>query len=294
MHTLKDFIKQFEDCDFINVRHTVNPGDIIASMISCKKLYEITGKKINFMQKIGRIANYYPGAMHETKNALGDMVCVNQNIFDMIKPLVDSQEYINETVAFNSQRIDIDFDDIRGKTFVNVPMGAIQSWLFYAFPQLASDITDPWITINDSEDDEKMKHYFKDKIIVNFTSRYRSGIMGIDYGFLKKYSDNVIFCGTKQEHTKFMTDYSLNIERYEVPDFLVLAKTIKYSRFILCNQSFMWNIAQAMGTPRLLEVCNYAANCMPFFGEKNYGYFHQDALLYYFNELYAGSKKRNP
>jgi hypothetical protein len=71
----------------------------------------------------------------------------------------------------------------------------------------------------------------------------------------------------------------------------VSADDIKSSRFILGNQSFGWNIAEAMKTPRILEVCNYAPNCMPFVGEYSYGYYHQVGAEYYFRKLHNITSK---
>ena len=177
----------------------------------------------------------------------------------------------------------MDFDVIRGKTFVNLPNGALQAWIIYAFPDLAFDLSRAWITL-DGKCPQKIKKQVSGKIILNFTERYRNQI--IDYFFLKNYSNDLIFAGTEREHWLFCNRWQLNIPRLEINNFLELGYALKESRFLLANQSANWNLAEAMKTPRILEVCQYAQNCQPMVGENSYGFFHQVAIEYYFKRLY--------
>lgn len=272
------------DASASSVKHSTNLGDIISSLLACKRFYDITGRKINFMQTIDMKAAYYQGATHETVDAMGNMVCINQRMFDMIKPLVESQPYIDRMERYLGQEVNLDFDVIRGKTFVNLPHGSIQAWLFYAFPDLACDINKTWITLPDKKN--QIEEVTKDKVILNFTSRYRNSAVKLDYFFLKKYSSSLIFAGTEKEHWTFCNEWQLTIPRLEINDFLELAYAIRAAKFLLCNQSMMWNLSTAMGTPRLLEVCNFAQNCLPFYGDNNIGYFHQIGLEYHFRRMF--------
>ncbi len=206
----------------------------------------------------------------------------------MIKPLIEAQEYIESFVEYRGQHINVDFDRIRGEVFVNLPAGMIQSWLFYAWPDLSCDLSKTWMTL------PKKKHPIqkltKGKILLNFTERYRNH--NIDYFFLKEYESDLIFAGTEREHTLFCTRWDLNVPRLEVNDFLEYAYALEASAFLLSCQSFGWNLAQAMHVPRILEVCNYAANCMPFIGEDSYGYFHQTSVVYFTKLLYDKTIKK--
>lgn len=269
--------------NFTRVKHFANIGDAIAVMAALKKYYEVTGRKIIFAQQIGQLAQYYAGAVHPTTNEQGQNVCVNQSMFDMLKPLIESQEYIHKMEAYEGQHIDLDFDVIRGKTFVNMPNGMIQAWIMYAFPDLGCDLSEAWITI-EGKCPKNIKQQVNGKVIINFTERYRNAVM--DYFFLKNYAPDLIFAGTEREHWLFCQHWHLDIPRLVVNDFLEYAHAIKNSRFLLGNQSFGWNLAEAMKTPRVLEVCQFAPNCMPFVGENSYGYFHQVGLEYYFRTLY--------
>lgn len=268
-----------------NIKHSCNPGDIVAAMISVKKYHELTKRKVKFMNSVNFKATYYQGAKHGTVDERGEMVTLNKPLFDMMKPLVESQEYISSFEVYEGQRIDIDFDVIRGKTFVNMPQGSIQAWLFYAFPDLCADISKPWITLESQK--RQIEEVVKGKVILNFTERYRNGRIILDYNFLKEYAPDLIFAGTSEEHFKFCSQWGLHsVPRLEYTNFLELAYALRSCRFLLSNQSLCWNISTSIGSPRLLEVCDYAHNCMPFYGQENIGFFHQVGLSHHFRRMY--------
>lgn len=268
---------------YTSVKHLANLGDIVSIMPTLKKYWEVTGRRIKLNQMIDVPAAYYQGAVHPTKSDDGTQVTLNKPMFDMMRPLVESQEYIHSFDVYIGQHIDLDFDVIRGKTFVNMPNGAIQSWIMYAFPDLATDISHPWIKLPEVKNHPIIKQV-KGKIILNFTERYRNHVT--DYFFLRSYAPDLVFAGTEREHFIFCNRWQLNIPRLEIKDFLEYAYAIEHCRYILSNQSFGWNLSSALGTRRILEVCSYAANCQPFMDDKSYGFFHQVGAEYYFRKLY--------
>jgi hypothetical protein len=273
---------------FTRIKHSVNLGDIIASLAAAKQFYDITKKKIIYAQKIHHKALYYPGASHPTVDNDGVNVCINESMFDMIKPLVESQEYIHSMEKYEGQHIDLDFDVIRSKTFVNLPHGMIQSWLFFAFPDLAYDLSKPWMFLSDEP--QPVQEQTRGKIVLNFTERYRNEMT--DYFFLKNYAPDLVFAGTEKEYLMFTNKWQLNIPRLEIKDFLEYAYAIKASRFFVGCQSFGWNLSEALKHPRLLEVCQYAVNCMPFIGENSYGFYHQVGVEHYFRILYNKTSRK--
>lgn len=276
-----------QETNYTRVKHSVNPGDLIAAMGAIKKYYDVTKRKVVVAQSIGALAQYYTGAVHPTVNNEGQNVCCNDYMWEMLKPLIESQEYIHCFEKYEGQKIDLDFDVIRGKTFVNLPHGAIQGWLPMAFPDLSFDMSKPWISIDDNCPENIMEQV-KGKVVLNFTERYRNNTM--DYFFLKNYSPEILFAGTEREHWVFCNRWQLNVPRLEVKDFLELAYAIKNARFLLSNQSMCWNIAEAMKTPRVLELCQYAPNCMPMVGEDSHGFYHQTGVEYYFRVLFNKMK----
>lgn len=268
---------------YTNIFHAVNLGDLVAGMAAIKKFYDVTKRKVCVLQKVGQPAAYYQGAVHPTVNEDGVNVCVNNAGFDMLKPLIESQYYIGKMVKYDGQRIDLDFNVIRGKTFCNMPNGMIQLWVTFAFPDLAIDLSKPWIEL-DGKCPANIAKQIKGKVILNFTERYRN--TQADYHFLKNYEPDLIFAGTEREHWLFCNQWNLNIPRLQIKDFLEYAYAIKYSRFLMGNQTLGWNISEAMKTPRILEMCSYASNCMPCIGEDSYGFFHQVGAEYYWKILY--------
>lgn len=268
---------------YTSVKHSVNPGDLYAAMGALKKYYDITKRKIIVCQTVDQLANYYQGADHPTRNSSGQFVCVNDQIFDMMKPLVESQEYIHSFEKYEGQSIHLDFDVIRGKTSVNLPHGPIQGWIPIAFPDLSFDISKPWIFIND-KCPAKIKKQMKGKILLNFTERYRANF--IDYYFLKNYIPELIFAGTEKEHWLFCNQWGLTIPRLEINNFLDLAYALKECKFCVCNQSQLWNLASSMAVPRILEMCPFADNCFPNMGEYSEGFMYQAGLEYHFKVFY--------
>lgn len=269
------------------IKHSVNPGDLLSAMAAIKKFHDATGRQAIVAQQIGLPANYYTGASHPTLDENGTMVCVNTKMWEMLKPLIESQEYVHSFEKYEGQKIDLDFDVIRNKTFVNLPNGAIQNWLPLAFPDLQFDLSKAWVIIN-GKCPQKIKKQVKSKVIINFTERYRNHL--IDYYFLKNYAPDLIFAGTEREHWLFCNRWQLDIPRLEVNDFLEYAYALRECRFFLGNQSFGWNLCEAMKIPRILEVCQYAQNCVWGVGEHSYGYFHQMPSEYYFRKLYNITK----
>lgn len=287
----------------INVRHYCNIGDQVASLIGLKKYYELTGKKSVYCQQLNVRARYYDGAIHPVMKD-GQQVMCNEAIWELMKPLIKAQEYIADAQVYNGQPlgvaedgevIGIDFTVIRQHIFVNIPNQAIQQWLFIAFPDIAADISKAWITVPDKVNISNCKlkygatiksippNFFKNKCIVNFTERYRNEHM--EYFFLKHYETELVFSGTEKEHKLFCKQWGLKIPLLIVKDFLQLAFILKQSKFLLSNQSFLWNLAESIKHPRTLELCVGAPNCQAFVGEDSYGYLNQTGNVVYFETL---------
>ena len=274
-----------------------NIGDIIASMIAMKKYYEVTGKKVIYCQQLNVPAFYYEGAVHPTLDGSGKQVMVNEKMFEMIKPLLLSQGYVHDVEIYNGQPINIDLDVIRKKVFVNMPNQSILQWIFMAYPDVSADISKAWIDIGEVDTSSCYLFYnelitnpvplseinLKNYVIVNFTERYRNHLL--DYFFLKEHMDKIIFSGTENEYNIFCDKWKLQIPRLHIDNFLQLAYILKQCKFLLSNQSFQWNLAEAMKIPRILELCEFAPNCQAFVGENSFGYYHQQALKYFFNKL---------
>lgn len=271
----------------LTVKHCANLGDIVAMMASLKKYSKDCSLKIRLLQVLNFPGNYYPGAKHPTVSESGDQVTMNKAMFDMAKPLVESQSYISSFDVYGGELIDLDLDVIRTKIFVGLPNLMLQSWPMYAYPDLATDLSKPWIDLPKSKKYEHIRKQVAGKVILNFTERYHSE--NLDFLFLRQYAKELIFAGTEKEKEMFCRRWQLDIKQLQIKNFLEYAYAIKYSKFIFGNQSFGWNLAQAMQHPRLVELCRFAPNVQPYIGEKSYGFFHQQGATWGFSNLFANT-----
>jgi len=279
--------------------HNCNAGDLICALAGIKEAYRKYGKKAIICQQLDIPGNYMPGLVHSVKDDNGVQVTMNRKMFDMVRPLLLAQEYVEDFQVYTDQKIDIDLTIIREwvdastpdapvrirkpQQFVGIPNGALPGWTMLAYPVMACDISQPWIEV-------PLGVSLVGAILINRTERYKNN--SINYHFLKDYENNLVFVGTEQEHLTFCREFKLDFPRLVVDNFLELAQTMQQCRFFLGNQSFPWNLANAMGVPRILEMFAQAPNCQPFVGPDNYGSFHQLPIQYFFEELY--NKKAAP
>lgn len=276
-------------------KHFANLGDLIASLPALKYFHQRTNRKAILYQQINVEGHYFEGAVHPTIDNTGKQVMCNQAMFDMVRPLIISQPYIHDMEVYNGQPLNVNLDIIRGEVNVNMPYGALQQWIFMALPDLSGDISKAWIDIGEVDISDCGYIYnslvtsmlrvddIEKRVVVNFTERYRNA--AINYFFLKKHESILVFAGTANEHQIFCSTWGLDIPRLHVNNFLQLAYLLRKSRFLLSNQSFCWNLAEAMKTPRLLEYCSHAPNCQAFIGEHSYGYYKQSGVEYLFELL---------
>lgn len=272
------------DQNVTRVFHAVNPGDLMAAMGAIKKYYDITQRKVIVSQSVTTLAIYYPGATHPTVNDEGQNVCCNVPMWEMLKPLIESQHYIHSFEKYEGQKVDLDFNIIRGKTTVNLPNGSIQGWIPLAYPDLTFDISKPWMFLDDADCPDYIADQVNGKVILNFTARYRNNM--IDYFFLKNYAPDLIFAGTEKEHWDFCNKWQLTIPHLKVNNFLDLGYAIQRARFLLGNQSMCINLAYALGTPRITEICTYAQNVIHMIGDDCYGFMYQTGAEYYLRTMY--------
>lgn len=249
-------------------------GDLISFMAGIKKMCEDTGRKAIVYQRLDMPGAGTETSIHPYKNQFDEPVCLNLYSYTMLKPLITSQTYIEDYLIYEGQSdIDVDFDLIRMERYTNQPRGSLNRWFNYVFPQMASDLSKPWLKVRKRENG---------KIIINFTQRYRNHL--ITYHFLKEHQDNIVFAGLENERELFCSTWNVDIPRLVVKDFNQLAGEIAGCKFFLGNQSFCFQLAEALKVPRILELFPMMPNVVPI-GEKAYDFYHQGGLEYYFHKL---------
>lgn len=259
-----------------NFLHDGTMGDVIASLPAISEFSRKKGYKVNLYLTNGRKPIYYEGATHPTVDEQGEMVMLNPQMINMLIPLLEEQDCIQEAAIWSGQLIHVDLNKIR-EAPINMPQGCISRWYFYVFPELACDLSKKWLTVTDTD-----KDLAKGRIIVSLTERYRNPEIG--YKFLKDYEKDILFAGTELEHRIFNARYKLNTERLVIDNFLELAQAVNQCRFHISNQTMCFQLSQGLKKPRVLEICKYAQNVYPI-GEDAYDFYAQKALEYYVKML---------
>lgn len=260
----------------ISYKHSINLGDLYSIMPGLKEINHKYGRKARLYQRINMPGHYYNGATHPTKDESGAEVTMNKNMFEMVKPLIEYQPYIDSFQLWKGEKIEVDFDKMRSN-HVGMPNGSINRWPFYLWPDMATDLSKKWFSVP-----RKVDSRTKGKILINFTSRYRNHM--ISYFFLKEYHDRIIFTGTKEEYEFFIAEWDLKMPYLEVNDFLELAIAINSCKLFVGNQSSAFQIAEGLKVNRAVDLCSFAPNVIPH-GANGYDFYHQEAAEYYFKEL---------
>ncbi len=257
----------------LKVKTSSPAGDLISFMAGLKKVWEDTGRKFIVYQRLNMIGAGTHDSIHPFKNEFNEPLCMSQYMFDNLKRLMTSQDYIEDFLVYAGEEVDIDFDLIRQERYTNQPRGSLNRWFNYVFPQMASDLSKPYLKVTAKK---------SNVIIVNFTQRYRNHL--INYFFLKDFQDRIVFAGLPQERDLFCSTWQLDLPLLDVTDFHDLAAQIKGCKFFLGNQSFCYQIAEAVKAPRILEIFPMMPNCIPV-GPNGYDFYHQGSLDYYFKKL---------
>jgi hypothetical protein len=262
--------------------HDGTLGDVVAALPAIKECYKKTGKKGILYLTSGKRAVYYEGAVHPTVNDKGENCMLNDGVINMLIPLVKAQEYIHDCRIHKEEKIDISLNVMR-ETFVNMPNGCISRWQFYTWPDLACDLSKVWLTVPDAN-----KDFAKGKIIITRSERYLNP--QINYFFLKKYEKDILFIGTELEYQIFKLRHNLKIKRLKIKNFLELAQAIKQSKFHISNQTMAFQVSTGLKHPRMVELCSFAPNVIPY-GENAFDFYAQEACEYYVSFLNGETPK---
>jgi len=263
----------------ISFKHSGNCGDIIYAMPSIGAVCKKYNKKAVIFLRLHTKANYYENAVHPLGNLM-----LNRYMFDMIKPLLMAQDYVEDVLIHSGDTIMIDCDIFRQES-VGLPYGSISKWLCYSYPDMHCDLGERWLNYIPNED---ISDLVKNSIILNFTERYRN--QWIDYKFLN-YNHlklPLLFVGTDKEAAMFKEQVP-RIKHLKVDNFNELAAAIDNCKFFMGNQSMCYAIAEGLKKDRVLEICSFAPNVITY-GANGYDFYKQNALQYYVEQLAEGKR----
>lgn len=262
----------------INVKHSGLIGDIIHSLPAIRTASIKYGKKIAFYIWMNKAWESYGNYHDSTKKGEG---LLTEQGYNMIKPLLESLPYIEKVEKWNGEHIHIDLDKpkVMGKS-IGLPYVNMSRQYFYAYPDLACDLSVATIYTHAINLIEKLYTQFKGAIVVNRTARWNNP--HISYMFLQSYKD-VWFIGTLTEYSDFCLQVP-NAKHIHIVNFLEVTGILANCKVFIGNQSLMFAIAEQMKAPRILEVCLEAPNVMPI-GANGYDFTQQEALEFYVSEL---------
>jgi hypothetical protein len=243
----------------INVCHSGNVGDIIYSLPSLIGLIQNNKcDKINYYIKLNVPMSY--SGDHPLGNVL-----MNEDFYLKLKPLLESQSYINSVGVYVNERIDIDLDTFR-KIPINFRAYSIPRWYFLFIVGSSYDLSLPWIFV-------KADDTFKDFCLVSRNKRYNSQF--INYSSLNKYAKKIVYVGVEKEFREFQIECPDVKEFYCASSFLELAQKIKGCGCFIGPAGFPFALAESMNVIRLLETNTQCPNVIPQGGEYHEALFQQ-------------------
>lgn len=250
-------------------------GDTISFLAGIRQIWLDTGRKGVLYHRLDMVGGSYVGADSAYENEDKQPICFNQYAFDMMRPLILSQEYIEDYLVFEGQEHEFDLDKIRQESFTNQPNGSLNRYPGYVFPDMDTDLSQEWVKSDPIVG-------YDNKILLNFTKRHRNEF--VNYFFLKLHDDKLIFTGLPEEKEIFCKKWGLKIPYLEVKDFYELSGIIKGCKFLLSNQSMVFQLAEAMKVPRILECFPFMPNVIPI-GKYAKDFYAQGVLEYNFKKL---------
>jgi len=260
INNIQKKIREKKELSFL---HSGHAGDIVNILPVIKELskthictlYVQTNKPLN--------VKYH-------KHPAGE-VFINEKIFNMLLPLLQSQKCFNKIEKYNNQAIDINFDIIRDLP-INIHFDNVK--YYFHVTGIQPDLNEPYLHVEPHKT-------IKEKIVIHRTFRYRNFF--INYKFMNKYK-NLLFVGTKDEYEDLKKDVQ-NLEFHDCKDFLEMAMIIKSSKFFIGNSSLAFPIAEAVKVPRLLEACPYFPAAQTH-GKKAFDFYYQIHFEKWFEYLY--------
>lgn len=252
-------------------------GDLISFLSGIKQIWLDTGEKGVLYHRLNMVGHSYDGAEPSAINENGLPICFNKRSFDMMRPLLLSQPYVEDYIIYSGQPYEIDFDKVRLENYTNQPKGSLNRWVNHVFPQMACNLAESWVDVPYVENIN-----CENKILINITHRHRNYF--VDYFFLKKHEGKMMFAGMPKERDDFCKEFSLNIPLLTSSNFYELAVQLKTCKFVIANQSFVFQLCEAIKIPRMLELFPSMPNVIPI-GDNAFDYYHNEECQLYFEKL---------
>lgn len=228
----------------LNFKHSGDIGDIIYSLPTIKYL---NGGNL-FLNTNNSLKN-----ISKTK--------FNQVAFEVIKPILERQQYIKSVNLFDKQPIDINLDIFR---YHDLTTGNIAATHCKTFGIDENVLIDSWLECDSKPSCD---------ILINYTERYRNDNFKWSEVFDMHYGSSIGFIGLKNEYESFLklTDKSYReIQFVETKDLLEVAEYLSGCEMFYGNQSSPFAIAEGLKINRVCIVHQHCPNCIFPYNNNNF------------------------
>lgn len=250
----------------MNFSQSGNLGDLIYSLSVAKKLSsgDLYVKLHNIPNVIQKYNNGHVPPEYVDK--------LSQKDFDLLKPLLEAQDYIDSVSVYTNEKIDVDLDDFRGVIHSKMNGNFLQAfYMTHNIQHTSDDLIQPWLTVPNPNNVAKY--------VVARSPRWRgNNSVQCWEQLIKDYSllTEGVFVGLPEEHKDFEQTFNVKIQYHPVNDFLELAEVIDGCEMFFSNQTFTYGIAQGLGKSTVLETFSDRINLLVnecFFARPNCYYF---------------------
>lgn len=197
---------------------------------------------------------------------------LSEEDFKLLAPLLEAQPYIINVISTDDSAMQAtyDLDSFRGVLWRSFVGNYVEAYFkTFNIPYTAQDIVTPWLVAEPKE---------VAPIVIARTLRHRdpnSLLRWKDFTSLPNFKDIAVFVGHDDEYEDLKNTFDTSIPRYIPKDFLDLAQIVSGAQHIVCNGTFVYSLAQALGKPTTLETLKdrTLSNNECFFNRSNCFYF---------------------
>ncbi len=264
-------------------KNCFNAGDLLAAIPVMKESYIQTGKKVVIYCWLNKQMTYPDPSWKHPIIHDGEQVSMNERMFNFLRPLFLEQPFVEDMLVWKGEPIDYDLDKLK-ESFLIMPYGSLNRWLFYILPEFSCDISKRWLECTVKYDER-----INNKICITRTCRWRNHL--INYFFLKEYRDELLFLGLPEEAQEFASEWGFDIDCYIGDNAADISSVLYQSRFFISNQTMTYQIAEGMKIRRILERFPPLPHVIPE-GADGYDFADQKGLETLFHKLYNETKQK--
>lgn len=238
-----------------------------------KKTFKHSGGAGDMIYALPTMKNLGGGILYLRQSNPYNEIC---KLYDILKPLLEKQSFIHEIREYPPSEsihevvpdihIDYDLDSFRKSSLLHQ---SLMKSYFDAF-SLEVDYNVPFLELDEDElimpknKDVVDLKVGKPYVLINRTQRYRDSQFDwkpIFETIVGEYKTAIYFVGLKDEYLDFVNNIGF-CTWIPTNNMLDVARLIKFSDKLYCNQSVALTIAQAFGHPYMLEVAPNHWNCI--------------------------------